>query len=380
MNLGRCYFNSICEEDEKIWFVSLGLVFCLFQMDKVSGDLQCLGILPIDYEKGEAYSAIGKINDRIIMAPYYSKGFFLEFSLCSRQFKKIPLIHDVYSGNGTFNQVIEHNNTLLFIGCANGLIVEVNDRYQYRYHFEWAEELEYQIDNQLFFAGCVCIDSTLFLPIFNSNIIIELNMDNWTSKITKMPVEYKIVSQFYDGRMLWYLPLEGNRIITYKANEKEFGHIIMPLNPKGVRSFKTILFDENETRVIINNENKYFVILSTGQILERTNEVASILRTGDIVRICLDVHDKGCNQCVYFLCDDTLLETNGNYMKQYAVDIDYDEICKIDSFRSANWEMGKKYERNSRSLNNFISLSKKPDESKRQQGMYGEKIYSKLCL
>lgn len=376
----RCYFKSIYEENEKIWFVSQELVFCLFQMDKVSGELQCLGILPVDYGKQEAYSAIGKINNRIIIAPYYCTGDFIEFDLCSYQFKKIPLKHDIYSGKGTFNQVVKYNNTLLFIGCANGVIVEVNDSSQYIYHFKWAEQIGHQIANKLFFAKCVYVDGIMYLPVFNSNKIVELNLNNYKCGITVLPIEYNIISQFYDGKMFWYLPVEGNRIITYRKNKKEVEQIVIPMNPQGEDIFKTILFNEDETIVIMNDDNICFSISSAGQVFEQRTEVAGMIGQGKIVQTCLNINDMSYSQNIYFLCEHVLVEKNKYGVKTYAVDVDYEEICKMDVFKNIDWEKGKKYENNGKSLDSFIGFCTKSQRNLGRQRQCGEKIYREMLL
>lgn len=380
MKVSGCYFRHICEEDEKIWFVSLELVFCLFQMDKVSGELQCLGILPVNYGRQEAYTAIGKINNRIIMAPYYCTGDFIEFDLRSYQFKKIPLKYDIYSGNGTFNQVVKYNNTLFFIGCANGVIVEVNDNGQYIYHFKWAEQIGHQIKNKLFFAGCACEDGIIYLPVYNTNRIIELDMSNWKCGITVLPVEYKIISQFYDGRMFWYLPDEGNKIITYRKNKNEVEQIIIPMNSQGKDIFKTILFNEDKTIVIMNNDNICFSVSLTGQVIEQTNEVASMIGHGKIIQTCLNVDDTRCSQNIYSLCDHVLVEKNAYGVKRYAVDIDYEEICKMAAIKHVDWEKGEKIERSGESLGNFIRFCIKSHKTPGRQRQCGKKIYREMFL
>lgn len=121
--------------------------------------------------------------------------------------------------------------------------MEVNDQYQYIYHFEWSEGLFNQIKGRLLFAGCECIDHILYLPVFGSNRVVELDMDRWENKRTTiMPFTYKIFSQFFDGEAFWYLPLEGNMLIKRGLNENSFEQVIMPVNSDSVRVFKAILF------------------------------------------------------------------------------------------------------------------------------------------
>lgn len=83
---------------------------------------------------------------------------------------------------------------------------------------------------------------------------------------------------------------------------------------------------------------------------------------------------------IYTLYNNVFLEVNEKNFKRYSLDIDYDEIGKLVNFATLNWQMGKKYERNERSLQNFIKLLMKSEKAAKLQSQYGEVIYNETIF
>lgn len=372
---GFC-FNRIVEEDEKIWFVSMELIACLFQLNKLNGQIRCLGVLPINYMMGEQYSTIGKLGDRIIIAPYYCKGDFIEYDLQKGTFRKIPLEYNICSNYGTFTYAIKYESALFFIGNVNGVIVEVNNKYEYIYHFQWALEVQSQVKNKLFFSGCQCIKNNLYLSMFNTNKIVQLEMPVCRFKeVVVMPFEYKILSQFYDEINIWYIPIEGNRIIKWKVEEKIFEIINLPLNLNSKRALKNLIF-LNDVYVVCNDSiRKDFLIHANGEVLEYICKSMDILKKSEMIQPCIYLANK---KSTYLLCDNIFIEIKEQNIRKYKITIDYEYFNKVINFSDVNWKLGIKYEKNRRSLYNFIELCVKEDTSILIPNQNGSIIYKHL--
>lgn len=307
----RTPFVRIVDDNNLVWAVYNGLISCLLQINMESKEIRCLGELPIDYSKDIRYSAIGKIDDKIIIAPYYCKSDFLEFDLINHNIRKIPLKYDISSKYGTFTSVIKYDQSLFFVGNVNNTIVEYRAKTEeYIYHFKWAEDFKMHYKERIFLSDCECIGDILYLPLFGTNIIITLRISTCELlKVVTIPFEFEILATSYNGTDVWFAPLNGNKIVKWETDRESFKVIEVPIDENIVRPFKAIVFMHKKILLVPNSGLDFFAINESVEIIETiANPEIQFTQESIFIGKCKETCDGKNSECVYLFSPDNVLQ------------------------------------------------------------------------
>ena len=238
------YFSYLTFEGQTVWFVSkiFGAGMCLFEMDLVTDQVSALGMLPMETARFEgtardAYCALIKIHEKIIIAPSLSGGDLIEYDCMSRQFTRVrsplPLwTEEMQKRNkAAFRNVVRYKNSVFFIGNGFGLLVEYDGiRQQYFYHTEWMSGIIGHISSdRLVFEryGCFLQKNILYMVVNEEPFVICLNLDTLQARIHKIPFAVRLNYITGDGNTLWLLSSTDKVMIRWHEGENSFQKIFL---------------------------------------------------------------------------------------------------------------------------------------------------------
>lgn len=173
-------------ENNKAWFISRE-INALFVLDFETEKVKLIHIL--SHEKifaDQEYRKIIKIGEKIIIAPFFSKGELIEYDLKSNTLTKIFLkkrdaflIEKDMGNEIAFYDIIKYHKKIYLIGCGYPAIVEYDvDTRECKYYTDYIKKLEKLSfsENMGIFANAKIQDNCLLLPFLQGNIVVEFNM------------------------------------------------------------------------------------------------------------------------------------------------------------------------------------------------------------
>lgn len=224
-------FISFIVEKDIIYFVLANYSYnipCLVKFDLIDGKAEILCELPHSKDGMLEYLTVGKINNKIVVAPYHSNEYFLVYDIADRTKVNIPVETEIWREKqdcviSAFGNVVKWNQSLYFIGNGNDLIVE----YRYSknsliYHHGWMKGLlaNHDINNIWFETDGVNMvgDCAYLIPIdklypIKPNLILKINLQTCTAEAIEINLPFHIRNMTIANSKLYALPLAGQKII-----------------------------------------------------------------------------------------------------------------------------------------------------------------------
>ena len=187
------------------WLID-GNVGIMFQLN-----FQERRLLPLEYIGiGANYSAIGTVQNDLIIAPCLSDCPFLAYNMERKEIRTLS-IEKSYAGKKNPHMVhncIEHKGKTYFLGWGYPFILEFDQKTRrHRIYDEIASLVRPYVKEEEFihiFIQGIFVEDSLYLPLTDTNIIVEF--DTETKKFTLHAVG-KETNQYlniaYDGMNIW---------------------------------------------------------------------------------------------------------------------------------------------------------------------------------
>ena len=235
----KLYFEYVVVENEKIWGVSQGSFIGLYEIDLKSTEVRCLGELPIKNRqplgRDLEYVALGKVNGKILIAPYFSKEGLIVYDMIRQTFDYIPIAPNSFPNHGVasaFVYAVTWKESLFFIGNRTGIILEYASRTNVvSYHDKWSKKVRMLIgkDDMLFERqGYIQKDNFLYMVVSRTNLIVKLDMDTMKSVLYKIPGDFRAINLCYDGDFFWIIPMDGTYVIRWDEVRNSYQRIRLP--------------------------------------------------------------------------------------------------------------------------------------------------------
>jgi len=277
--------NSVCFENfvkqgDKLWGISKGHFLGLYEMDLRTGSTVCLGEIPTRYTRVlpwlVEYSALGKVENKLVIAPYFSMEDFIEYDFEKKKFHNLQVRYKSYLKNNPkriypeFTNVAQWNKSLFFIGNGTGVIVDYSllDK-KVSYH-----SLSNHIDEEytaLFASHGVQVERYLYMSILESNKVVRLDLETFDTKLYIIPYGFKGREIIFDGDYFWVLSDFRDSIVKCKFEQ----NIYKLINTQEMFTEESVccyLFLQTkrmkESFLIKSDENSLF-ILGSDKILEK---------------------------------------------------------------------------------------------------------------
>ena len=245
------WFGYLTAEGNKIWFLSkiFGAGMALFEMDLTTDQVSSLGMVP-GQPAGfagsylSAYCVLMKIREKIIMAPSYSDGGFVEYDCTTGGFRQVKKTMTFWTAamkaqlRDAFRSAVRYGDSVFFIGNGSGLIVEYNGREQrYFYHTAWAEDIADVVEKEKLIFGRYgfCLrENILYLLSSEEPLLIQLDLDTMRAQIRKFPFPERISYIVWHEGYFWLVSSWNKKMIRWDERRDAFCKI--PLS-EGVGRF-----------------------------------------------------------------------------------------------------------------------------------------------
>lgn len=288
------YFEYMAVENQFIWFVSTSSAFSgLFEMNIETGEINCLGELPILCKTRREFVVLEKIKNKIIIAPYFSNSGFIEYNIENKKFDIVQMKQSIWKneiiGMSAFANVVKYNDKLFFIGNANGLIVEYDSvLQQYIYHTSWTQDVEQLLNvSEIFFwrNSYVQIENKIFIAIINTNKIIEIDLDFLQSKCHCIPFNVELAGAFFVKGFFWLTVMKGNFIIKWSFEENKFQQVNLPLDSEVDIPVAGIVGVDGGLLILPCLRKDVFFIDDEKNILEHVFDMEKVISKGRDFRV-----------------------------------------------------------------------------------------------
>lgn len=216
--------------ENNMYFVSIvNGMQALYRFNLKVDSLECLGRIPYNIRDTNGYASLGKIGNKIIIAPCFCTQNFIEYNIQDHQFKKkegkgnFCLLPDT----AAFTNVIHYRNSLFFFNNISGVIVEYNfKRDEYVYHDNWSSSIK-KIERLVFYWNSVIrVENRCFLPVMYSDLILELDLDTCNlCNQHRLGMNLKVFSMSYDGIYFWITTVDG-KILRWNIQDNDVEMII----------------------------------------------------------------------------------------------------------------------------------------------------------
>ena len=229
------YFYDCAYEGNELWFVA-GNYNGLYKMDISSGKVEYIGRVPDeDVISNSLYANIFKIRDDIWMIPSRAKEI-ARYNLKENKFHKIKLSNFKISKTAKFNSAHVYKNKIYMIPWNfEGIVCLDLDNESVTVDSRFIKLLEekYGYKEKMSYVHKSClVDKYIYMPIYNTNIIIEYNL--MTKKIKDYQIgdeSLKFGSIVYDGNNFWLIPRTNGPIVSWDKKNNKFS--VYNKYPKG---------------------------------------------------------------------------------------------------------------------------------------------------
>ena len=219
-------------ETEKIYFVATGQPDYLCNLDLNTGYIECMQELPVDCDIAQRFSAIGILDDELLIAPFFSNECFLRYHLVTHTYENVVCPTDVYGRGSSFPAFLlafKWNKELYFLGCANGYIAKYTKTHGLKFYNKWYEKIKEwgQVDRLVLNReGYVLDGNSMLLAFCGTSYIAEINMRTLELvQVKQLPFKFELMGIDKTEEYFWLLPLRDSVIIRWNRIKDEYTKI-----------------------------------------------------------------------------------------------------------------------------------------------------------
>lgn len=244
------WFTYMFAEQRVVWFLSEISGTCpgLFQMDLNTDQVIFCGQLLSDDETwglchGVTHNVLAKIQNKIVMAPCFSKLGFIEYDCISQTFIKHTPPREFWcleaqkDAVSAFAQAVVYKQSAFFIGNYQGIIVEYNEQEgRYHYHTNWASHLLETLtlaDLHFRSYGSFLQGHMLYLPVEKKAVLIALDLDTMEAGLINLPFSDRVSYITRDKHDFLLLSALDHTLIRWNQETGEFRRIELSVGRPG---------------------------------------------------------------------------------------------------------------------------------------------------
>ncbi len=229
--------SHMWREKTKIYFLGITLmpgIYGLFQFDLVQERTEFLCSIPARCHSEYAYVALGKVGDKIIIAPCQGATSFWEYDVQTKKRLEHPCEMPVHSSIrhdvAAFSNVVLWQDKLYFIGNATGILVVYDlHREEFSYHTAWGRNLEKQgipLEDICFSEHSVVQEgSRLYLVMQGTNRVLMLDLKDFTAAAWQMSFPFEALNMTAEDRekgILLITPRSGEQLVRWNVRNGTF--------------------------------------------------------------------------------------------------------------------------------------------------------------
>ena len=229
--------SHMWREKTKIYFLGITLmpgIYGLFQFDLVQERTEFLCSIPARCHSEYAYVALGKVGDKIIIAPCQGATSFWEYDVQTKKRLEHPCEMPVHSSIrhdvAAFSNVVLWQDKLYFIGNATGILVVYDlHREEFSYHTAWGRNLEKQgipLEDICFSEHSVVQEgSRLYLVMQGTNRVLMLDLKEFTAAAWQMSFPFEALNMTAEDRekgILLITPRSGEQLVRWNVRNGTF--------------------------------------------------------------------------------------------------------------------------------------------------------------
>lgn len=192
----------------------------LAKINSITGDCKILGKFPNEPLCGEYLHKMAFVVDsNIYFIPHLAKNI-CRYDVQNGKFNNIEIQRENYKGGYIAEKIL--NKIYMISESAGGNIVEYDTATNMQRVIISSVELiaetkDYISENLIFFRACSLKDH-LFLPIRNSNIILEIDIKNKSILCHKLKIK-KIWGCFKGNKGIWILNCDVNKVYLWNIDK-----------------------------------------------------------------------------------------------------------------------------------------------------------------
>ena len=232
----RLDMEYICVDGSDVYFVSSGdseSFMGLFQLNIENDQLKFLGEIPAAYEDRLEFGALGRIGGKIVIAPYFSGDFFVEYDEQKQRMQRVSCRYHMSphrsDGYAAFANVVRWQESLFLIGSDCNVIVEyMSAKDEYIYHERWLDMSELSDVNapvSIARNGVVQKGRFVFACLVETNWIIQLDLESLTVEYVRMPFSYSASRLSPVGDDFFVLSTETEDLVYWQTGDGTFAKI-----------------------------------------------------------------------------------------------------------------------------------------------------------
>ena len=230
--------NIVCD-DSDIWYIAINTNM-IIRVNRNNGETCVCATIPKYKGLAEAYRAIVKYRDLLILIPYQAREI-CEYNVIRNDFKFYPLPKDTFTGEdrGLFSHMLVEDTLYMYGPCPIIVKFDLSTK-EIRNISGWDVDFEAVILNkQFYFAenGFVMSEKKLALPAVANRMIILLDL--MTEKM-----EYRLFQDIPEGELIdlvhpidgeyWLCPRKSRKptIMRFDSDLRKIGEVELDLGDK----------------------------------------------------------------------------------------------------------------------------------------------------
>lgn len=173
-----------------------------------------------------------------------------------------------------FGLGIRYKNFIFMFGSSYPVILKLNmETYEINYFYDWSEEIYVNDSNECYFNMAKIIQNNIaFVPMINTNAILELDMESCNIKLHRIKVEAEgFAGITYDGSNYWILPRKNGNVFKWNkedGNATEYRNLPQEFTA-GSYKFQNIVYSNNKILLFSYTANMNISIdIMTGEMKE----------------------------------------------------------------------------------------------------------------
>ena len=231
----------VAVEGQDIWCIGTsGLWQGIFRIDLEKDTLHYIDEIPSEKKYLFEYQALGLIDNKIVMPPYFSENGFLEYNVLERKFSSKNIGKEIpreYNKKVACSNVITYKRSLFFLANQSKKIIEYcADMDRYVIHEELRHILPDGLSEDELSVGRHCyqlVGNVLFFVFSDTNLLVELNLDMFQGKCYEIPFIKKA----------WNLHIHRNKVYIIPSGSDPF--VYLDLSNGETKVLPNINKDEN---------------------------------------------------------------------------------------------------------------------------------------
>lgn len=180
--------SYVCYEAGCLWFLTneKNNTVLLFKFDIGNNRLDYVFSFHDEQANGtHSHMCLSKSGNKIIIAPFHSNGDFIEYDICTQEYKKKPLPCDFLEleenqVNEVFEDTVTYGNSIYFIsGTRMAMVKYAKDTGVYTCKKIMLEEKELNVNEwRLYLQSTAIWDDKLFIAMADGNKILEYSFSS----------------------------------------------------------------------------------------------------------------------------------------------------------------------------------------------------------